>query len=303
MTESHAYSTEGGAAAGVPLRSLLLQIRLSQATVLARAGRYSDAEILLSQLTGEEGTSIPALDLLARIRAQQGRLLDAEGLWRQAWQLDPANEAFKAGLDRIAGMQRQPLWIVFLLPLTVGLLVVLAVVLLAWQVKREMEALRSPMRDRPVERQPSVPHPAAALASLETQIRGGGVLVRREPDAVAVIFEAGLFARGKALKPEAAGRLTGFGRKLEPYVGKIAVEVIGYTDDRPLPAGGRYRDNFALGLGRAVAVVEHLRATSDLPARLFQVRSAGESQAPYANDTPENRLRNRTVVIRISTAR
>lgn len=80
---------------------LLRQLVLAEATDLARAGRYREAERCLEEGIPEPETMPEVLDLRARICAQQGRLGDAERFWTQALQLDPQNEAYAADLRRI----------------------------------------------------------------------------------------------------------------------------------------------------------------------------------------------------------
>jgi flagellar motor protein MotB len=127
-----------------------------------------------------------------------------------------------------------------------------------------------------------------------------GVSVRDAGSDAIVTFDSGLFVTGTILSPHAKALLTDLGHQLQPWVGRITVHVAGQTDSTPVPYARRYGDNAALGMARAMAVVDHLRATTGLPASLFSVGAAGESQAPYPNDTPDNRRRNRTVVLRIS---
>jgi flagellar motor protein MotB len=62
----------------------------------------------------------------------------------------------------------------------------------------------------------------------------------------------------------------------------------------------RFSDNEALCFARAVAVIERLRQSARLPVSMFAARAAENNRSPYPNDTPENRARNRTVVMRIS---
>lgn len=95
--------------AGQDLDLLLRHVALAQATDLARAGRYEPAESILAEWTHRQEPLPAALDLLARIRAQQGRLAEAEAYWTRALQLDPGNAAYAAGLRRIAHLQRSPL--------------------------------------------------------------------------------------------------------------------------------------------------------------------------------------------------
>jgi osmotically-inducible protein OsmY len=89
------------------LEKLAQQSLLAKAAQLARAGRYAEAEAILQDLRETYGASAPVLDLLARVMAQQGRLGEAEFLWTQALQKDPANEDYRAGLRRLAQFQRQ----------------------------------------------------------------------------------------------------------------------------------------------------------------------------------------------------
>jgi flagellar motor protein MotB len=300
MHETPTRLPDGEAEAEEPLRALLLEARFAQAVNLARAGHYSEAENLLAGITQEESRAPMRLDLLARIRAQQGKLLEAEALWAQAAQVAPGNGSFQAGLERIARLQNRPLRIVRISSVVAVLVIVLAAVWLGWKVSRELDSVRSlvlEMRDK---------SPAGALSRAagvplqQEQIKIAGISLRTEHNMLLATFDAGLFPRGTLLTASAAGLLTEFGRKLEAQEGKVSVEITGCTDDSPMPAGGRYRDNSALGMARAVTVVEHLRKTTRLPERLLLVRAGSDAAAPYPNDSPANRARNRTVTIRIA---
>ena len=82
-----------------------------RAVRLARRGHYAQAEEALATLGGQEGMCAKALDLLAKIRAQQGRYLDAEACWRKALSLEPGNQQYQAALHAIAEDRRRPLWL------------------------------------------------------------------------------------------------------------------------------------------------------------------------------------------------
>ncbi len=274
--------------------ALLLQVTLSQATTLARAGRYQDAEGLLSELPRDEAATPRGLDLLARIRAQQGRLLEAEALWSQASAIDTTNEAYRAALRRIAKMQRRPVWLASLSPLIVGLAIILATVFASFAVRQTLIDLRRSM--------PESPAVSSTLKSPpDLKLNVPGTLVQADAGEIVVTFAEGLFARGTGLKAEAQKKLTMLGRQLEPFVGSLSVAVMGHTDDLPVPPGGEFPDNAVLGMRRAVAVFQYLQAATRLPSSIFSLKSLGESQSPFPNDTVENRSRNRTVVIRISS--
>ena len=118
--------------------ALLRQVALSQATRLAREGSYSAAEELLTGLLKTDAHDISILDLLARIRAQQGALLDAASLWRKVQQLDPNHLGAAAGLERLRAAHRRPFWLQSALALLVGMAMILCGVLIfKWQARRQ----------------------------------------------------------------------------------------------------------------------------------------------------------------------
>ena len=101
--------------------TLLGRALLPKAAELARSGRYSEAECLLQHLV-QEGSELPAVfDLLARIRAQQGRLLEAQSYWADAIQLSNAKDFYRAALKRIERLQTGPPWLGRIRPLSIGL--------------------------------------------------------------------------------------------------------------------------------------------------------------------------------------
>jgi flagellar motor protein MotB len=274
---------------------LVKQIALAKATELARTGRYSEAEKLLTETSRREDLTPAILDLLARIRTQQGRLSEAESFWTEATRLDPTNEAYKAGLRRIAKMQRRPVWITSILNLIVGLIILLCLVIIEFAMKSYVSAsLRFELSKYAVT--PRLP--SKKIIDLKLEIPG--VFITAKPNETIITFTEGLFVKGIILKPEAKTLLTALGRQLEPYIENISkIDVIGHTDSIQVHARSVYRDNIALGRDRANIVIEHLRLNTNLPFSIFYACSFGESMTLYDNDTPDNRSRNRTVVIRV----
>jgi tetratricopeptide (TPR) repeat protein len=74
--------------------TLLDSILVSKASDLALKGRYGEAEGLLNPLTHTSEPSTEALDLLAKIYAQQGMILEARNAWKIALQFDPNNQDY-----------------------------------------------------------------------------------------------------------------------------------------------------------------------------------------------------------------
>jgi hypothetical protein len=54
------------------------------------------------------------------------------------------------------------------------------------------------------------------------------------------------------------------------------------------------------GQMRALVVLNFLQNRMLLPAEIFSIRSQDTAAAPFPNDTLENQLRNRTVILLIS---
>ena len=119
--------------------------------------------------------------------------------------------------------------------------------------------------------------------------------MRDEPDRSVVILRGdGLFASGS-------------GRVLERYLPTLAriaealntvkgnVIVSGYTDNVPIRTA-QYPSNFHLSRDRAEHVKSILAHTVNDPARI-RAQGLGESDPVAANDTAENRARNRRVEI------
>ena len=127
-----------------------------------------------------------------------------------------------------------------------------------------------------------------------------GAKVKSEGDVRIVTFESGIFLGGVRLSPGGRRMLDGLGKQLAPYGKRLTVTVIGCTDNVPINVGGRFENNQDLGLARANEVARHLQQAAGLPASVFQTVSYGERWSPYPNNTPQNRAKNRTAVLRIS---
>lgn len=294
------------------VKTLLRQLMFARATELARAGQYRDAERILSASGGEASSDAEALDLLARMRAQEGRLAEAENFWMRARQLEPDNAAYHDALRRVASTQRRSARRQIALPLAICLVLTASLIgaFFLWRnrpaASRQDEhapAATTVVSPSPVEpsREPKATLTATSNSLPEMKINVAGLKSENASNALLrVTFNEGLFAQGLVLKSDSRRKLAELGLQLKPYVDKISIEITGITDDLPTPPGSRYKDNAALGMERARVVYEHLRAGAGLGAHMFKIGSDGERQAPYPNDTPGNRARNRTVVLSIT---
>lgn len=286
------------AASGESLQAAVLrQLLLARATALARGGHYQAAEELLSAGAGELGAA--ALDLLARMRAQQGRYGEAEELWQQAAQLEPGNPAYAAALRLLRGMAGRPVWLHGVATLLLGGVLLLAVLLVLIAVFSG----RGPATDTQTRgRVGALVEEATAKTAAgppTVVVEDPSVEVRKEGAELVVTFRSGLFSRGARLTPEGREALARVARQLEPHGSRLLIRVVGHTDNTLPPTGYRYRDNAGLGFERARVAAERLRASAKLPSEAIALASQGEEAPPFSNETREGRTRNRTVVLRL----
>lgn len=284
------------------LRSLIDQMTLARAAELARAGHYAAAEEVLSIDKDNTTYDVATLDLLARIHAQQGRLAEAEKLWTRASVLDPANSAYVLALRRTASLRNGSRRAVMML----SFICIIACALIGfwqWRHSAKTGSAGAPSTDNPRD-QSSANLPSLesrADTSIENRINVSGVTVMRQPNGLTLSFDDGLFQRGLILKPGARRKLTELGRQLKSYSGNNRFQIIGMTDDLPMPRHARYPDNVSLGMDRARFVYDYLRFICGLDSRHFAIGSSGsEGQTPDRNsDQTINRARSRTVVLHI----
>ena len=292
---------------------MLDQLAMVQVTDLARRGRFAEAEGLINELWGEPDNLSPlALDLLGRIRCQQGRFHEAEVLWRKALSADPDNERYRAGLRRIAKVRQQPVWPASLVPLIAGLLVIAAVAVSLFVIGRRLNELRETIAEQnrtlALARTPGDPssgganadQPARPAKAKTVVVQLPGVSTREIGDSQLVTFDGGLFDRGSVLKPEAQSLLSALAGQLQNQ-GNTTVRIIGHTDNASMRRDSPFRDNFALGLSRAQTVFNYFRQHTSLPAQSLSVASAGDAESPFPNDTRENRMKNQTVTLSVSS--
>ena len=75
---------------------------LTRAAAVARKGDLPQAEDLLRTLSDSDNSRIEAIDLLAKVYAQQGKTDQAQALWLKALQRDPSNIHFLSALRMCA---------------------------------------------------------------------------------------------------------------------------------------------------------------------------------------------------------
>ena len=145
------------------------------------------------------------------------------------------------------------------------------------------------------------PKPAALapadwkIPGTETFLSGGAYLIR---------FSDPVFASADKISIEGMRAIKAVGAKLAALKAGARVVVTGYTDDVPLSKPTpQFRNNADIAAARAKVAVEHLSQFARANAALAFEAQAGESvQAPFPNDTPQNRRLNRTVTVQVVPA-
>ncbi len=146
-----------------------------------------------------------------------------------------------------------------------------------------------------------------AAASLESDLAGmfgdsqaeGGVTVERRSHSIVVTFpERIMFDSGLSqLKPSVHPLLAKVTLFIQDHT-DVSIEIQGHTDDRPI-SNQRYPSNWELSADRASQVAKALVQQGIHPQRL-SIKGFGEYRPLHANDSDQNRLKNRRVEIQFS---
>ncbi len=182
-------------------------------------------------------------------------------------------------------------------------------------VRRESEAVEQRMSQRVGEVEGQVEQAQTDIQKVEERTaeneRQLGELSKTAKDALDRAVAAGELAEGKFLyetvltddqvsfgfdrtdlSDGARAALDGFAQQIKSQNQNVYVEIQGHTDSI-----GSESYNEQLGLERAQAVRRYLNQQHGFPLHRMSVISYGESEPAVANDTRENRSKNRRVVL------
>jgi chemotaxis protein MotB len=153
---------------------------------------------------------------------------------------------------------------------------------------------------------PDLPQDLSRIKSLLTQdltveIADGRVSLEQDVRGLVIsIRETGSFATGSAdLPPEARTLFSTLGARLRGIPHAVRVE--GHTDDLPIHTP-RYHSNWQLSTARATEVVAFFVQESKIDPKRLSAAGYAEFHPRAANDSAENRARNRRVDLVILNA-
>ncbi|MGZ0148217.1 hypothetical protein ACXJJ3_14185 [Kribbella sp. WER1] len=295
------------------MSALRQHVTTTRAADLARQGDLSGAAALL---TGLDDPSVEALDLLARIRAQQKQWVEADALWAKVEQTagSPAVQAAAAdGRRMVAAIRGRRRAARPVLPVVAGVVLVGAVVAGGALLDGRSTPVAEPVpptvtasvdteaeeRAAELQRQLAVleAQKRAAAAAVASQLdviqkwaAGPGVVVQRGQGAVRVVFVDAVFTSGTDLSPTGQTALTALGKRLTGL--NATTTVTGYSVVVPgSPKAGGSR----MGLLRARVATQQLSAASGLPLTAFAMQSGDQAHPPY-----RTAAKNRTVTVTLA---
>jgi flagellar motor protein MotB len=126
-----------------------------------------------------------------------------------------------------------------------------------------------------------------------------GCVITSNKNEIRIKFEEGIFASGLKVDKKGREQLARVGALFAAEAPDFWLIIEGQTDGTAMRQQSPFRDNFTLGLRRAVAATEVLRESSNFPSDRLLVSSTGGMAQPFASDVPNAAARNRTVVLRL----
>ncbi len=126
-----------------------------------------------------------------------------------------------------------------------------------------------------------------------------GAMVSTNDGQISIVFDEGIFRYRCELSESAERSLHNIITALSICPPVKRLQIIGHTDDVPMPPGGPFPDNYALGFARAATVASWFRQNTTVPPEVLVATSSGAANPPFSNADYDSRLRNRTVVLRV----
>lgn len=257
---------------------------------LAANGSLDEAEHLLRK-SDEQPPSIAALDLLARIAIQKGQMEQAGKIWKIVLERDPSNEAAKAAIKRLGSP-----WIAIALVKRFAYLASIAVVLCLSIIG--LITLFNVVQ-KPQPRPASLANRLTQIGVTSSSFSIPGCSVYTNQGETRIVFNDGLFSLRCNLKKSAKEQITTFAHLLQKNAQNSRIIIEGHTDTFSMRKNNLYKDNYELGLQRALTIAELLKEQHQIKGGRILVTSMGDTNPPFPEDDYESKLKNRTVVIRL----
>lgn len=173
-------------------RELLEVLACIQASEWARRGALQHAEAFLRPLMQNSNASPQALDLLAKVLAQQGRWTEAREFWERALMRHPTNESFRRAIQRCQQIQQRSMhfaWNMMFLSVLLGAMLLGLVILGSYSVhsRRQVATLRQQTMVVHKEKETSFPNWQASVLKVlqsDSQLRSLNISVVQDKTTV-----------------------------------------------------------------------------------------------------------------------
>jgi excisionase family DNA binding protein len=116
---------------------------------------------------------------------------------------------------------------------------------------------------------------------------------------IRITFQEGVFSSGITVSNTGKSQLSRVAEFLKINAPDFWVIIEGQTDSKPVRSNSPFRDNYTLGLRRAVAATEVMRSETQFPNDRLLASSSGGLPPPFPEDDSGSAARNRTVILRL----
>ena len=134
---------------------------------------------------------------------------------------------------------------------------------------------------------------------LPTLFNLSGCTINSTNNEIRITFQEGIFSSGLKIEGPARERLARIAELLSTNAPDFWVIIEGQTDGSAVRKQSPYRDNYTLGLRRAVEANEVMRNDGKFPADRLLSSSAGGMAPPFPINEPGSAAKNRTVILRL----
>lgn len=126
-----------------------------------------------------------------------------------------------------------------------------------------------------------------------------GCKINSNNSEIRITFHEGIFSTGVNIESNARAQLSRVSEFLAKNAPDFWLIIEGQTDGSVLRAKSPFKDNYTLGLRRALAATEVMRGDGKFPADRLLASSAGGNNPPYPVNDPGSTSKNKTVVLRL----
>lgn len=126
-----------------------------------------------------------------------------------------------------------------------------------------------------------------------------GTTVNSNNNEIRITFQEGVFSSGITVSDSGKAQLARVAEFLKVNAPDFWVIIEGQTDSKPVRSNSPFRDNYTLGLRRAVAATEVMRSETQFPNDRLLASSSGGLPPPFPEKEAGSASRNRTVILRL----